>query len=169
MRSLNQHPIKQLHGNVYQRPTVRAIVVKDEQILLVYTQRYDDFSLPGGGIDKDESHEQALKRELREEIGATQFSILAPFGRYVEYRHDTKVAGKVWHIESYYYVCQLDAPLVAATPEDYEVRSGLEARWVAIDDAIAHNQNTIDGGTAGLSIVRELAVLQQIKQTLVNY
>ena len=37
-----------------ERHAARGIVVKGERILLVYTQRYDDYSLPGGGIDEGE-------------------------------------------------------------------------------------------------------------------
>lgn len=169
MRRLNLDPVTHLTGDIHHRPTVRAIILQGEQILLVYTKRYDDFSLPGGGIDAGESNEQALARELREEIGATQFSITNPFGIYDEYRHDHKVPGKIWYIQSHYYVCELLAPLAEATPEDYEIRSGLEARWVTLDDAIAHNMNTSRSANAGMSLKRELEVLQQIKQHLVNY
>ena len=34
-----------------ERHAARGIVVKGESILLLYTQRYHDYSLPGGGID----------------------------------------------------------------------------------------------------------------------
>jgi hypothetical protein len=33
------------------RHAARGIVIKGESILLLYTQRYHDYSLPGGGID----------------------------------------------------------------------------------------------------------------------
>ena len=36
------------------RHAARAIIVKGETILLLYTQRYHDYSLPGGGIDEGE-------------------------------------------------------------------------------------------------------------------
>lgn len=58
------------YGTVFIRNTARAIVLKGEQILLLYTARYDDYSLPGGGVDEGESIEQGLLRELHEETGA---------------------------------------------------------------------------------------------------
>ena len=46
---------------------VRAILIDGENILVA---NYGDvLLLPGGSIDKDESIEQALLRELKEEIG----------------------------------------------------------------------------------------------------
>ena len=52
---------------------VAAIIQKDNKILC--TQRADDgrflslkWEFPGGKIEKDESHQQALKREIQEEL-----------------------------------------------------------------------------------------------------
>jgi double-stranded uracil-DNA glycosylase len=66
-----------------QRRSVRAIVVdRAGRILLVQNRRPvgDDtwWETPGGGIDPDESHELALRRELREEVGLVDFE-LGPF------------------------------------------------------------------------------------------
>ena len=81
------HPtINITHGRQFTRPTARAIVFKQQYILLMYTQRYDDFSLPGGGVDLHESIEQGLIRELNEETGAQNIKICSEFGLYEEYR-----------------------------------------------------------------------------------
>ncbi len=37
-----------------ERHAARGIVIKGDNILLLYTQRYHDYSLPGGGIDQGE-------------------------------------------------------------------------------------------------------------------
>lgn len=73
------HPsLSEQYGSVFIRNTARAIVLKGEQVLLLYTARYDDYSLPGGGIDDGESIEQGLLRELHEETGAQQIKIKHP-------------------------------------------------------------------------------------------
>ncbi|WP_462152001.1 NUDIX hydrolase [Pseudoalteromonas xiamenensis] len=169
MRNLNPVPVTPLAGTLKSRPTARAIIVDGKNILLVYTKRYDDFGLPGGGIDAGESTHEALKRELREEIGAVDIQIHREFGVYEEYRPDRHESNVAWHIESYYYVCSLIAPLGTAMPEEYEINSGLEARWVNINDAIAHNLKILDSDIAGFSVHRELAVLQKIKTELMNF
>lgn len=64
------------------RHAARGIVVEGENILLLYTERYRDYSLPGGGIDEGENFVEALKRELREETGAKNVRNIKPFVRY---------------------------------------------------------------------------------------
>ncbi|MDR2976655.1 MAG: NUDIX hydrolase [Streptococcaceae bacterium] len=49
---------------------VYAIVEKNQQFCLIQAPN-KGFFLPGGEIEAGENHEQALKRELLEEIGAT--------------------------------------------------------------------------------------------------
>ena len=51
------------------RKAVRAIVVKDDQILVMHRNKFGQefLSLVGGGVDYGEDQLQALERELREE------------------------------------------------------------------------------------------------------
>ncbi len=49
------HPeLKSKQGRVFRRHAARGIVMRNEQILLLFTERYNDFSFPGGGLDGDE-------------------------------------------------------------------------------------------------------------------
>jgi 8-oxo-dGTP pyrophosphatase MutT (NUDIX family) len=48
---------------------VRGVIKKDEQLFLVQHVGYSTWCLPGGGIDSGEGLEQALKREIMEELG----------------------------------------------------------------------------------------------------
>ncbi|WP_191600032.1 NUDIX hydrolase [Marinomonas algicola] len=52
---------------IIMRHAARGIVLKGEDILLLYTRRYHDYSLPGGGIDGQEDYITGLIRELKEE------------------------------------------------------------------------------------------------------
>lgn len=54
-------------GDLRQRIGVYAIIIEDGKILL--TRQWDGYSLVGGGVDKGESLEQALAREVEEETG----------------------------------------------------------------------------------------------------
>jgi 8-oxo-dGTP diphosphatase len=54
------------------RRHVRAaggVVLRDGRIALVHRPRYDDWSLPKGKLNDDESWEDAAVREVREETG----------------------------------------------------------------------------------------------------
>ncbi|WP_392386741.1 hypothetical protein [Marinomonas primoryensis] len=49
------HPsLNSLDQSSFLRLTARGIILKGEEVLMLYTQRYDDYTLPGGGIDEGE-------------------------------------------------------------------------------------------------------------------
>lgn len=151
----------------FTRLTGRAIALKGDKILLMYTARYEDYSLPGGGIDDGESIEQGLIRELQEETGAQNIKILAEFGLYEEYRPWYKDDFTVIHIKSYCYFCSIDEQLGQAQLEHYEQQNGMTAKWVNIFDAIAHNERTLaNSDKQGLSITRETYLLKEIAKQL---
>lgn len=49
---------------------VRAVIIKDRRVLVLERHKDDDhfWCFPGGGVEKDESEQEALKRECLEEI-----------------------------------------------------------------------------------------------------
>lgn len=49
------------------RPSVYGILIEDNKILLL--KQWDGYDFPGGGIEIDETIEQALEREFWEETG----------------------------------------------------------------------------------------------------
>jgi 8-oxo-dGTP diphosphatase len=53
--------------DLIQRNGVYAVIIEDNKILL--TKQWDGYSLAGGGVEKGETLEQALVREVKEETG----------------------------------------------------------------------------------------------------
>lgn len=51
------------------RISLKAVIYNPEGQLLVVKEHRLNWGLPGGGMDFDETFEQALARELREEVG----------------------------------------------------------------------------------------------------
>lgn len=154
--------------NIFKRTTARGIIIQNEEILLIYTKRYDDYSFPGGGVDAHEDLRQGLLRELAEETGATNVEIVEEFGAIEEFRPVHYPEYDLMHQTSYYYVCKADCNLGQASPEDYELINGSEPVWVNIKEALSHNQNVIANSPQGMgfSIQRETFMLERIVSDL---
>ncbi|NUY55860.1 NUDIX domain-containing protein [Salinivibrio sp. EAGSL] len=150
---------------VIKRDAARAIALQGDEILLMYTARYDDYSLPGGGIDQGETQEQGMIRELQEETGARGIRDIEPFGCFEEYRPWHRDGADVMHMLSYCFYCQVDRELGTPTFEHYELNNGMRPVWVRLNHAIAHNKAVMaNSEKAGQSLVRETMLLEMIAQ-----
>ena len=164
------HPdISDLNASTFTRKATRAIVVNQSQILMLYTKRYDDFSLPGGGVDNEETITEGLVRELKEETGAQKVVNIKEFGLYKEYRPWHKPGFDIIHMESYCFTCEIEGELTTPTFEPHEVQNGMTPQWVDIFEAIAHNERTIKhSAKKGMSVERETFLLKRIVDELIN-
>ncbi|MGH1467803.1 MAG: NUDIX hydrolase [Bdellovibrionales bacterium] len=166
---IHKHPdILNLDGKtMFTRLSTRAIALQGESILLLHTKRYDDYSLPGGGLDEGEDPALGMARELNEETGAQNIKNIEEFGVYEEYRPWYKPDFDVQHMISYCYSCTVDFELGETKYEDYELKNGMAPKWVNIYDAIKHNEHTIKHSPKkGMSIERETFLLKLISQKL---
>lgn len=164
------HPdVKTLENkSVFTRLATRSIAIKGANILLLYTERYEDYSLPGGGLDKDEDYVNGMIRELVEETGAKDITNIKPFGVYEEYRPWHKPEFDIQHMISYCYTCSVNEVLGVSKMESYEIKNGMSAKWVNIFDAIKHNEKTMaTSAKKGMSIERETFLLKHIAAQLI--
>lgn len=154
---------------IYHRQATRAIVLNGDNILMLYTARYHDYTLPGGGIDAGEDQIQGLSRELAEETGAMNVRNIKPFGLYEEFRPWHKAEYDIVHMESFCYTCSIDEQLSKTQLEDYEQKNGMRPVWINIFDAIAHNEHTMQfSDKKGMSIERETFLLKRIVAELLS-
>ncbi len=163
------HPEIQTLENksVFTRLATRGIAMQGDHILLLYTERYEDYSLPGGGLEQDEDKVTGMMRELIEETGATDIKDIEVFGAYEEYRPWYKPDYDIQHMISYCYTCKVSATLGASNLESYEIKNGMKAMWVNIYEAITHNKKTIETSEKkGMSIERETFLLERIAERI---
>lgn len=101
------HPLLRFYRRnvVKKSPSSRAIIIKEEEILLVKNIGVDHWSLPGGTLEEKETPFQGLKRELEEELGMSVEKPTYQLGTYIS-KHDNKenaVFIFVVHPDSFFY------------------------------------------------------------------
>ncbi len=83
------------------RPNVAMIIVSDkypEKKEIFIAQRndiQDIWQFPQGGIDQGEEVKEALFREMKEEIGTDDASIVAEYPEWISYDFPAKIASKM--------------------------------------------------------------------------
>lgn len=145
------------------RVGARAVLIsKNNEIALMHVSNRNYYKLPGGGVEQDESLEQALKRELHEEAGADSIEILAEIGEIDEIRE--KMQKKSIHC---CYLVRLIGELQNTEQTDKEVDEGYQIIWAKdIDHAIelVESGNPPEYGQ-DFERLRELTFLQYLKDS----
>lgn len=103
---------------VPQKDRVRVIVYRDDGDILLVKNRFSrqKWALPGGGVNRNESYEQAAVREVLEEIGLKI--------------HNLRHLGEANSHESY---AKFSVRVFAAHASDYDIKCNfeiMEARWL---------------------------------------
>lgn len=65
---------------------VRNLIIKENQICLIHTNKHNFTTFPGGGVEQNETPLNAVKRETKEEVGCF-ISEPTPFKITVEHRN----------------------------------------------------------------------------------
>ena len=106
---------------VPQKDRVRVIVYRDDGKILLVRGRFSRqrWALPGGGVNRNESYEQAAVREVSEEIGLKI--------------HNLRYLGKANSHESY---AKFSVQVFAAHASNCDIKCNfeiMEARWLSMD------------------------------------
>jgi ADP-ribose pyrophosphatase YjhB (NUDIX family) len=124
------------------REAVRGIVIKDDTILVLYPKQDVIYGLPGGGIEIGETKEEALKREMKEEIGALDITIIKYLGCVLEERNST-ISDALFCPKMHYYWIEIKEQ---GNPdlEAYEQALELESSFVNINEIVKHNRHYLN-------------------------
>lgn len=120
-----------------EKVATRAIIVADGKVLLGRRGRgigKDQYALIGGKPDGDETPEQAVIREVEEEIGLRfKNPILL-----IEEANDKTVPGQTWH--TYYFVGETDGELKLKEDEVPEIVYVSREELDSLDIAFNHRE-----------------------------
>jgi uncharacterized membrane protein YczE/8-oxo-dGTP pyrophosphatase MutT (NUDIX family) len=113
------------------RKTSRAIIIKDNKILMQYLKNADFYILPGGGKKAFESYASCLKRELLEEAG---YKIKAIEEKTIVYEYFLDSS-----FENHFFIAQLKSDKVYNNKINHteeEIALDIEHVWIPLDEAI---------------------------------
>jgi 8-oxo-dGTP pyrophosphatase MutT (NUDIX family) len=153
------------------RTTIRGVMINSEhQIFLVYSNLFNDYTFPGGGIKGEENDISALKRELKEEIGAEEIRIIKPIGSIQEVKYSIRGTDDVFLQTSKYYLCEV-LEFAKQDLQEREKCHGLEPKWISIEEAILKNEAVMyddNHQKKGLKTVlkRENTILEYLKENM---
>lgn len=151
----------------HDREIVRAIVVDDEGYFYFNRLERDDMfchgtviETAGGGVETGEELDAAIRRELKEELGA-EVEILAEIGTVSDYynlihRHNI----------NHFYLCRAASFGDTAMTEAEVNAFHLSTLKLTYDEALAEYQRCRDGALGRLIAARELPILERAKEML---
>lgn len=171
------------------RPSSRAIIIfdkdgkpadyshtkvfpEDYKIVLVHSTKYDYYKFPGGGIKEKEENEDALCREVREEVGLTVVPrSIKEYGMTRRLQYSNTFTNTVFEQNSYYYFCNVELSgeqdthlLISSQQLDpYEAEAGFELSLISLKDAIRANQTSLDEDPFSIVMIeRDTRVLSML-------
>ncbi len=127
---------------VFRRKASRAIVKHGEKYLLIFS-KYGDYKFPGGGVEKGETVEDALIREVQEETGYHVISdSIKEYGKVFERRKG--IEDDVMEMDSHYFLCEVEAEVGCRNLDEYEKEYDYRIVWMTLQEAIEKNRQVAD-------------------------
>lgn len=129
------------------RPVVRlgagGVIVGVDGRIVVVKQHSNSWSLPKGGVEEGESTLEAARREIFEETGITDLSLVEELGTYDRYSIGRDGTGENHNLaigrRTFFLFKTAERAFV---PTDGEIT---EARWVTVDEALKLLTHPKDG------------------------
>ncbi|XFA99633.1 NUDIX hydrolase [Candidatus Izemoplasma sp. B36] len=146
------------------RYATRAVIFKDNKILLLYLTETKEFKFPGGGVEKDESFDDALIREAKEEAGVNISNIKSCLGYIDQIYPDKYNHTKTFYMRSIYYICEISNNYQKQNLSKQEISLGFTPKWVSLEEAIKTNQTRLNIGSNHHWTKRELYMLKYLKE-----
>lgn len=129
-------------SSLWFRPAVYGVIVYGNKVLVVNTKSTGKYSLPGGAVEAEETIEEGLKREIKEEIGID--IDIQDFIHFNENYFYYDPLDEAVHSYQYFFLCSPKTEL-----RDDHVPDDLEAydpRWMSIEQLHVGNMQGLEMG-----------------------
>jgi mutator protein MutT len=114
------------------RKAVYALIVSEENILLVNIKSTDKLWFPGGKVDDGESDEEALLRECREEVGLNVVIEKLLLETEATFYYETTHEGFLQFAK--FYVCKVSTETLKEHVENVPGDEAETPKWFRIND-----------------------------------
>ena len=154
------------NGEKFYRPSVRGIIFDNNgDIAMIYSQKYHFYKFPGGGIEDNETHLEALAREIEEETGMTlRPESVKEFGEVLRIQKKDEIdEGIILVQHNYYYTCEVEDKIGEQNLDDGEKDAEFVLKFVPIEEAIKTNDAFQGKPIKKQMVEREKRVLEIIK------
>ena len=154
-----------LNGVAFIRHSARCINIKNGLVAMVHSIKYDYYKFPGGGIEEDESVENAMIRETLEEAGLVVVpESVKEYGYVHRIQKSDHDDADYFVQDNYYFLCDVEDSIHSQDLDDYEADERFTLEYVEPDKAIFVNRNADHGSKDQTMLEREARVLEMLKE-----
>ncbi|XMB72617.1 NUDIX domain-containing protein [Mycoplasmatota bacterium WC30] len=146
----------------------RAVILRGKTLFLIKLEVTNEYKFPGGGLETNESFEDAVIRETLEESGANISKISKCLGYIDQIYPDMYEAGKIFYLRNIYYLCEISDDIGKQRLSKAELKLEFHPEWVNVDKAIEVNENKLILGSDYHWTERELFMFKYIKENLIK-
>lgn len=123
--------------------SMRIVVYENGRFLMLKTHR-GDLTFPGGGIEGEETFEEAAERELVEETGYMPDCSLKYLGMMMSWREDRYNDDELFELESHYYICNVTREQTDVKHTASELALQIEPVWLTREEILRDNEVYLD-------------------------
>lgn len=151
-------------SHVFTRNSARSIIIKNKQVAMIHSLKYDYYKFPGGGIENGESPVEAMIRETREEAGLCIIPrTVREYGMVHRIQRSDKDFSECFVQDNYYYLCEAMDNTVSQNLDEYEVKESYRLEYVDPETAVKKNREVKNSPYNTMMFEREARVLELLR------